>query len=189
LSLLSYLSESSFITIVVLLLLSIYLVATFWIFFYRYAIIKYYITIEKKSLDTIYLGKSTTASNQSLLYKYLHRSVVANRAILEAAISDTVRNATKGLTMLSIIASTSPFIGLFGTVIGILETFAKLGKGSSSLGVIAPAISEALVATAAGIFVAIFAYSFHLLMKRKAYELNSILKSQAEVIISQNGEQ
>ena len=90
--------------------------------------------------------------------------------------------------MLSVIASTSPFIGLFGTVIGILETFAKLGSNSSSLGVIAPAISEALVATAAGIFVAIFAYSFHLIMKRKAYELNSILKSQAEVIIAQSKE-
>jgi biopolymer transport protein ExbB/TolQ len=187
LSLFSYLSESSFITIVVLLLLSIYFVATFWIFFYRYGIIKYYISIEKKSLDNIYLGNAISASKRSLLYKYLHRTTLANRAILEAAISDTVRNATKGLTMLSIMASTSPFIGLFGTVVGILETFAKLGK-SSSLGVIAPAISEALVATAAGIFVAIFAYSFHLLMKRKAYELNSILKSQAEVIIAQNNE-
>jgi len=188
LSLFSYLAESSFITIVVLLLLSIYFVATIWIFFYRYGIIKYYISIEKKSLDNIYLGNSTTASTKSLLYKYLHRTTLANRAILEAAISDTVRNATKGLTILSIVASTSPFIGLFGTVIGILETFAKLGSNSSSLGVIAPAISEALVATAAGIFVAIFAYSFHLIMKRKAYELNSILKSQAEVIIAQSKE-
>jgi len=188
LSLFSYLAQSSFITIAVLLLLSIYFVATLWLFFYRYSILKYYISIEKKSLDNIYLGNAKTASNKSLLYKYLHRTTLANRAILEAAISDTVRNATNGLTMLSVIASTSPFIGLFGTVVGILETFAKLGKGSSSLGVIAPAISEALVATAAGIFVAIFAYSFHLMMKRKAYELSSILKSQAEVIVAQSKE-
>jgi biopolymer transport protein ExbB/TolQ len=93
--------------------------------------------------------------------------------------------ATKGLTWLSIIASTSPFIGLFGTVIGILETFSKLSsQASASLNVVAPAISEALVATAAGICVAIFAYSFHLILKRKAYELSSLLDSQSEVIIA-----
>jgi len=78
------------------------------------------------------------------------------------------------------------FIGLFGTVIGILETFSKLStQKSAALSVVAPAISEALIATAVGIFVAIFAYSFHLLLKRKAYELGSVLESQAEVILSQ----
>jgi len=57
------------------------------------------------------------------------------------------------------------------------------------LSVVAPAISEALIATAAGIAVAIFAYSFHLILKRKAYELSSLLSSQSEVILSQvNGD-
>jgi biopolymer transport protein ExbB/TolQ len=51
--------------------------------------------------------------------------------------------------------------------------------------VVAPAISEALIATAAGIAVAIFAYSFHLILKRKAYELSSLLTSQSEVVLSQ----
>ena len=82
-------------------------------------------------------------------------------------------------------ASTSPFIGLFGTVVGILETFSTLGSQSSaSLGVVAPAISEALIATAAGILVAIFAYSFHLILKRKAYELSSLLSSQSKMVLS-----
>jgi len=59
------------------------------------------------------------------------------------------QNTTKGLTALSIMATTSPFIGLFGTVIGILEAFSKLGNTkSASLNVVAPAISEALIATA-----------------------------------------
>jgi len=53
------------------------------------------------------------------------------------------------------------------------------------LSVVAPAISEALIATAAGIAVAIFAYTFHLILKRKAYELSSLLTSQSEVILSQ----
>ena len=75
-------------------------------------------------------------------------------------------------------------------MIGILETFTKLGgQSSASLSVVAPAISEALIATAAGIAVAIFAYSFHLILKRKAYELSSLLSSQSEVILSQvNGD-
>ncbi|HRM99888.1 MAG TPA: MotA/TolQ/ExbB proton channel family protein [Aliarcobacter cryaerophilus] len=48
----------------------------------------------------------------------------------------------------------------------------------------APAISEALVATAAGIFVAIFAYTFHQIISRKIYELNIYLKAQAEIIVA-----
>nr|WP_152759103.1 MotA/TolQ/ExbB proton channel family protein [Campylobacter fetus] len=105
---------------------------------------------------------------------------------LDVCISLAEANATSGLTMLSIIASTSPFIGLFGTVISILETFAGLGQGggSSSLSVIAPAISEALVATGCGIFVAIPAYSFNLLIKRKAYEIISIIRREANILVS-----
>jgi len=185
----NYLSESSFITILVLLLLSGYFIATIWMFFYRYSILRYNISIERKSLDSLYMGTNSTVSKKSLLFKYLNRIAIPNKSILDAAINDTIRNSTKGLTLLSIIASTSPFIGLFGTVIGILETFSKLGDQQSALlGVIAPAISEALVATAVGIFVAIFAYSFHLIMKREAYELGSLLTSQSDVLIAQNKE-
>lgn len=116
---------------------------------------------------------------------YLRRATKPNKEILEAASSDAIRSSTKGLTLLSIIASTSPFIGLFGTVVGILETFSALGsQKSASLTVVAPAISEALIATAAGISVAIFAYTFHLLLKRQAYELGSILQSQSDMVLS-----
>ena len=61
--------------------------------------------------------------------------------------------------LLSILATTSniaPFLGVLGTVIGIIGAFAAIGKmGSADLAVVAPAISEALIATALGIFVAI----------------------------------
>ena len=54
------------------------------------------------------------------------------------------------------IGSTSPYVGLFGTVWGIMNTFQGIGlSGSASLAVVAPGISEALVATAAGLAVAI----------------------------------
>lgn len=131
------------------------------------------------------MGKADTVSKQSVLSAYLRRAGGISSEILKAAMSDTVRVSTKGLTLLSIVASTSPFIGLFGTVVGILETFSHLSsQKTSALSVVAPAISEALIATAVGIFVAIFAYSFHLILKRKAYELSSVLSSQIDVILS-----
>ena len=189
-TLLGYFVDSSAITIFVLLLLSVYFVATFWVFLGRYNIINARISSEAKSLKALYTGQSKSVASNSLIFTYLSRVNTPNRAILEAASSDAIRVSTKGLTWLSIIASTSPFIGLFGTVIGILETFSKLGSQSSaSLSVVAPAISEALVATAAGIGVAVFAYTFHLILKRKAYELSSLLASQSEVILSVVNEQ
>jgi len=188
-SLLDYFIHGSAITSIVLLGLSVYFIATFWIFFDRLYLLKSRITIEAKSLKALYTGQSKSVSNNSLIFTYLSRVNRPNKAILEAAISDAIRVSTKGLTWLSIIASTSPFIGLFGTVIGILETFSKLGSQSSaSLSVVAPAISEALIATAAGIAVAIFAYTFHLILKRKAYELSSLLTSESEVVLSQLNE-
>jgi len=189
-SLFTYFFESSAITIFVLLLLSAYFVATFWVFLDRFYILSSRMRSEAQSLKALYTGQSKSVASNSLIFTYLSRVSVPNKAILEAASSDAIRVSTKGLTWLSIIASTSPFIGLFGTVIGILETFSKLGSQSSaSLSVVAPAISEALVATAAGIAVAVFAYSFHLILKRKAYELSSLLASQSEVILSQVDEQ
>jgi len=180
-----YLVGSSAITVFVLLLLSAYFIATFWVFFYRFYILKARIGMEYTSLKLLYLGRSSTVSKNSLIYTYLSRVHRPNKAILSAASSDAIRSSTKGLTLLSIIASTSPFIGLFGTVVGILETFSVLGsQQSASLSVVAPAISEALIATAAGISVAIFAYTFHLILKRLAYELSSLLQSQADVVIS-----
>ncbi|MEA3419513.1 MAG: MotA/TolQ/ExbB proton channel family protein [Campylobacterota bacterium] len=180
-----YLAQSSAITIFVLLLLSAYFIATFWVFFYRYHILKTRIAIEAQSLKLLYLGRTESVSNNSLIFTYLSRVSRPNKAILGAASSDAIRSSTKGLTFLSVIASTSPFIGLFGTVIGILETFSTLGsQKSASLSVVAPAISEALIATAAGIAVAIFAYTFHLILKRRAYELSSLLESQSDVILS-----
>jgi biopolymer transport protein ExbB/TolQ len=189
-SLLNYLSGSSTITLIVLFLLSLYFIVTFWVFFDRLFILNGRIASESKSLKSLYSGQSKSVANYSLIFTYLSRVNQPNRAILEAASSDAIRVSTRGLTWLSIIASTSPFIGLFGTVIGILETFSKLStQTSASLGVVAPAISEALIATAAGIGVAIFAYTFHLILKRKAYELSSLLSSQSEVVLSQVSEE
>ena len=185
-SLFTYLDKSSAITIFVLGLLSIYLFFVLWIFIYRYFSLKSKIVIEEKSLVKLYQGRSKSVDGKSLLFPYLSKVLIPNSAIFSVGKNDAIKNATGGLTPLSIIASTSPFIGLFGTVVAILETFSKLGTQSgTSIAIVAPAISEALVATAAGIAVATFAYSFHLILKRKAYELNVLLESQADLILSQ----
>jgi biopolymer transport protein ExbB/TolQ len=185
-----YLAQSSAITLMVIFLLSVYFVATFWIFIYRYRLLDKRLRFETNSLSRIYMGRTKGVAKNSVLYSYIARVDSLTSAILKAAISDTIRAATRGLTFLSIASSTAPFIGLFGTVIGILETFSKLStQKSAALSVVAPAISEALIATAVGIFVAIFAYSFHLMLKRKAYELSSVLESQAEVILAQKEDQ
>lgn len=68
------------------------------------------------------------------------------------------------LSFLATTGSTTPFIGLFGTVLGIIRSFHEIGiRGSASLATVAPGISEALVATAAGLAAAIpavVAYNF-----------------------------
>ena len=185
-SLFAYFDKSSAITIFVLALLSIYLFLVLWIFIYRYFVLKSKISTEEFSLRKLYMGRSKTVDKDSLLFLYLSKVLIPNRAIFDVAKNAAVKSATSGLTALSIIASTSPFIGLFGTVVAILETFSSLGtKGGTSIAIVAPAISEALVATAAGIAVATFAYSFHLILKRKAYELNVLLESQSNLILSQ----
>ncbi len=62
----------------------------------------------------------------------------------------------RGLAFLATIGSSAPFVGLFGTVIGIMNAFADIGtSGSASLAVVAPGIAEALIATAVGLFAAI----------------------------------
>ena len=63
---------------------------------------------------------------------------------------------TQMVPFLATTGNTAPFIGLFGTVWGIMHSFAGIGqRGSASLAVVAPGISEALVATAAGLAAAI----------------------------------
>jgi biopolymer transport protein TolQ len=68
----------------------------------------------------------------------------------------------RGLNFLATTGSAAPFIGLFGTVWGIMSSFQEIASaGSTSLNVVAPGIAEALVATAAGLFAAIPAVYFY----------------------------
>jgi len=178
---LNYIINSSAITILVLILLSFYFIMIIWIFVYKSMQLNDLINIEKESLSRLKanypidpLSKFGQSIGQSLISK----------EILNSYETLFMREASSGLSWLSIVSSTAPFIGLFGTVVGILDSFAKFSTQSKvSFSVIAPAISEALVATAAGIFVAIFAYTFHQIITRKVYEYNTYIKAQADILL------
>jgi len=84
-----------------------------------------------------------------------------DRALLRAAAVEVTR-IERNLSVLATTASISPFIGLFGTVWGIMTSFQRIASvGSTNLGVVAPGIAEALIATAAGLFAAIPAVYFY----------------------------
>lgn len=81
---------------------------------------------------------------------------------LSRRLSETNAELKKHLWVLGTIASSAPFIGLFGTVVGIMESFKAIGSsGKSGFSVVAAGISESLIATAAGIIVAVIAVLFY----------------------------
>jgi len=84
-----------------------------------------------------------------------------DRALLRATTVE-VAKLEKWVPFLATTASITPFIGLFGTVIGIMVAFTRIGaEGSTSLAVVAPGIAAALIATAAGLFAAVPAVYFY----------------------------
>ncbi len=81
---------------------------------------------------------------------------------MDVAIQKEAEALQKGLPLLATIGSTAPFIGLFGTVIGIMNAFIEIGQSqSTNLAVVAPGIAEALLATGLGLLAAIPAVIFY----------------------------
>ncbi|MCX7829474.1 MAG: MotA/TolQ/ExbB proton channel family protein [Acidobacteria bacterium] len=100
---------------------------------------------------------------------------------LERTLQRVMRGQTlhleSGLAFLATTASAAPFIGLFGTVWGIMEAFRAIGQtGSATLASVAPGISEALIATAAGLFAAIPALIGYNLLGRKIKAFNAYME-------------
>ena len=111
-------------------------------------------------------------------------SLLSGMDNLQRALSKAVNNEISSmeyrLTFLATTGSVSPFIGLFGTVFGIMSSFQQIGAmGSASLAVVAPGISEALIATGFGLFTAIPAAVFYNQfindIKRAELQLNNFI--------------
>jgi biopolymer transport protein TolQ len=98
-----------------------------------------------------------------------------SRALVRAAAAEGTR-LERHLVFLATTASVTPFIGLFGTVWGIMNAFERIGQmGSANLAVVAPGISEALITTAMGLAAAIPAAMFYNLFNTRVKNLSGMI--------------
>jgi biopolymer transport protein ExbB/TolQ len=106
------------------------------------------------------------------------------RRAAERAIGRAVSELEKGLANLGTIATVAPFIGLFGTVIGVMRAFKDLaGAAGAGPGIVAVGISEALVCTAAGLLVAIPAVAAYNHFNTKLARFSEELGWMAEEVL------
>jgi len=107
-------------------------------------------------------------NSNELSFFFEHQTEIAQEKAQKET-SKAARRLNWGLHILAIMSSTAPFVGLFGTVWGIMDSFFEIGnKGSASLTVVAPGIAEALITTVAGLVVAIPSVVFYNLFVHKA---------------------
>ncbi len=164
----------------VLAWLSIYFIINIWIFIWRFIKLNDTLNTERDTLE--FITNAHPPMPKAIFYKVFD---TRNANLLNVQKIKALSQATIGLSMLSVISSTAPFIGLFGTVVEILEAFYHLGgEGKVSFDIIAPIISKALIATAFGILTAIPAYSFYIILRRKVFEIGTFLDMQISLILS-----
>ncbi len=103
---------------------------------------------------------------------------------MEIVINKELSSLEKGLNFLASVGSTAPFIGLFGTVWGIMNSFTAIGiSQNTSLAVVAPGIAEALFATALGLIAAIPAVLFYNKFSNMLENINNKLDVFSEEIL------
>ncbi len=106
-------------------------------------------------------------------YRELRNSASLERC-LQLGIGEEMAHLQRNMGWLATTASATPFIGLFGTVWGVLDAFRGLGQaGGATLRAVAPGIAEALIATAAGLFAAIPALIFFNYFSQRVRELRA----------------
>lgn len=102
---------------------------------------------------------------------------------VESEVAFTRKALDRGTVLLGTIGNNAPFVGLFGTVLGVIEAFSYLGvRDPSAMDNVMSGIAEALVATAVGIFVAIPAVVAFNLAQKRAGELESNLAALARLL-------
>ena len=122
---------------------------------------------KSKSAENFYNSLPVNLENpMTLLFKDAMQTVLKTKTktnlsermsgMLEASIEKQMSKIDKGFTFLATVGSTAPFIGLFGTVWGIMNSFQSIAiSRNTSLAIVAPGIAEALFATALGLLAAI----------------------------------
>jgi biopolymer transport protein ExbB len=111
------------------------------------------------------------------------RPELTNSVAVEAMFEEAQR-LKKNLWILGTVASSAPFIGLLGTVVGIIKSFESMAvAGTGGFAVVAAGISEALVATALGLGVAIIAVIFYNYFQTRIASINGLFRIQVGKII------
>ncbi|MGD0230595.1 MAG: MotA/TolQ/ExbB proton channel family protein [Syntrophorhabdales bacterium] len=112
-------------------------------------------------------------------------AVPAVEGVLRVAISEETERLERRLSFLATTANTAPFIGLFGTVWGIMDSFREIGlRGTTSLAVVAPGISEALITTALGLATAIPAVLGYNYLSNRARGVSVKMENASAYIIN-----
>ena len=189
----SLLQQTGWVARIVLLILLVFSVFSWAIIFQKYRLFALVERQTNKFLEIFRASKglpepkglSVTAAGSPLVAVYAagHRELEVQAAAqnphgqrlqslsavsvgMQLAAAEEVRKMERWMPWLATTGSVTPFIGLFGTVWGVMDAFAGLGTaGAASLRVVAPGIAEALVTTAAGLFTAIpavIAYNHYL---------------------------
>jgi biopolymer transport protein ExbB/TolQ len=118
-----------------------------------------------------------------LSHENISHAEAANSIATEAMFEET-QKLKKHLWILGTVASSAPFIGLLGTVIGIIRSFESMAvAGTGGFAVVAAGISEALVATALGLAVAIIAVIFYNYFQTRIGSLNALFRIQVGKVL------
>lgn len=124
----------------------------------------------------------SSAENNALRLSIIERT-------LQGTIQDEITHQERHLHVLATIGNTAPFVGLLGTVWGIMGAFEEIGRqGSANIAVVAPGVAEALVNTAAGLFVAIpaaVAYNLYVSRVNKMHVQLEVFSSEVVSLIEE----
>ncbi len=143
-------------------------------------------SLEEKNISHV---KNWSEKNSSFLARALREALRAphDAEAIDRAVSSFVKlervRLERGLAVLATLGANAPFIGLFGTVLGIIRAFAYLGTQSGSSAVMT-GVSQALYATAFGLFVAIPAVVAYNIYSKKLKDLFSTVESLRDLYIS-----
>ncbi|MCF8059495.1 MAG: MotA/TolQ/ExbB proton channel family protein [Bacteriovoracaceae bacterium] len=117
------------------------------------------------------------AGEQKLKDHYQHFGLNSIERAMKRGANEANLKLEERLSTLASIGSVSPFVGLFGTVWGIIDSFTGIAGGGATLDAVAPGIAEALVATAVGLAAAIPAVWFYNVFNNRVGSVNSKLDS------------
>lgn len=197
------LSAAGIAVLVVLLLMSIYSMA---VTFERYLTFKGAARQSREFVPKVSEMLKTSQLSEALqlsrTYKKSHLAVVVNSGLQELTASNVksplrkakraLRRAAamktadlqRGLSSLATVGSTAPFVGLFGTVVGIINAFTKMNEAQSAgIAVISGAIAEALITTAFGLVVAIPAVWMFNYFTNRVHNFAIEMQNSAEELI------